>query len=67
MAIPELERAVWQESKIIFNNPRLKITDIIEWTNGEIAHHDGEVIARLRIHSSITVAINSDMDKRKSA
>lgn len=64
MSMATLERAVLAGAKVTFNNPKLKMKDILEWSTGQVTPQDGEVVARVE-DPGVYVAIQKEMDKRK--
>ena len=64
MSIATLERAVLYGAKIAFNNPRLRLKDLREWSTGEIKPHEGEVVVRVP-DPGVFVAVKTENDKRK--
>lgn len=46
MSFATLERAVLANAKVKFNNPKLRMKDIMEWSTGEIEPSDvSEIVA----------------------
>ncbi len=37
MTFRDLEKSVWAEAKKVFNNPKLRLKDILEWSTSEEA------------------------------
>jgi hypothetical protein len=66
MGMATLERAVLAGAKIVFDNPKLKMKDIQEWSSGDIKPHEGEVVAEVP-DPGVFVAIKAENDKRKRA
>lgn len=64
MSMATLERAVLAGAKITFNNPKLRMKDILEWSTGTVKAEAGEVVARVD-DPGVNVAIKKEMDKRK--
>lgn len=64
MSMATLERAVLAGAKVTFNNPKLKMKDILEWSTGPVKAEDGEVVARVD-DPGVNVAIMKELDKRK--
>jgi hypothetical protein len=64
MSVATLERAVLAGAKIILNNPKLKMRDIMEWSTGDIEPHEGEIVVRVP-DPGVNVAVKNDCDKRK--
>lgn len=36
MALSPLERQVWTEARKLFNNPNLRLKDLLEWSTSEV-------------------------------
>ncbi len=66
MSMATLERAVLAGAKVAFNNPRLRMKDLREWSTGEVKPHDGEVVAHVE-DPGVNVAVLIAHDKRKVA
>lgn len=64
MSMATLERAVLAGAKIVFNNPKLRMKDILEWSTGKVKAEEGEVVARVD-DPGVYVAISKEHDKRK--
>jgi len=64
MSMRDLEGIIKNEAAMILNNHKLRIKDMQEWSSGEIAPHEGEVVIKLQ-SMSIWVAVKKEMDKRK--
>lgn len=47
MSMRSLENAILAGAKVVLNNPKLRMKDILEWTTGEVLPHDGEVVVRV--------------------
>lgn len=65
MSMATLERAILAGAKTVFNNPKLRLKDIQEWSSGEIKPHDGEVSVRVP-DPGVYVAVKTECDKRKA-
>lgn len=63
MSLASVEREIAREAVEFFNNPKIRVKDIMEWSSGEIKPHDGEVAERLP-KMRLFVAIKKEMDKR---
>jgi hypothetical protein len=63
MGIRQLENTITLEARTIFNNPKLRVKDLIEWSTGEVNPQQGEVVAKMP-RSGIYVVINTKHDKR---
>ena len=64
MSMATLERAVLVGAKIVLNNPKLKMKDILEWSTGEVKPQDGEMVVRVP-DPGVFVAVKAENDKRK--
>lgn len=42
MSMRDLERSILEELQIVTGNPKLKVKDIMEWSNAKLKPHDGE-------------------------
>ncbi len=66
MTLRDMEKAIWQEAKTVLNNPKLRLKDILEWSNGEIEpEEEGEIVAQLPV-MRIYVCVLKEHDKRAS-
>ncbi len=63
MGMREEERAITDEARTVFNNPKLRIKDVMEWSTGDIKPQAGEVTARLP-GCGVNVTIKAEHDKR---
>lgn len=63
MSMATLERAVLAGARIVFNNPKLKMKDVQEWSSGEIKAQEGEVVAYVP-DPGVYAAILKTHDKR---
>jgi hypothetical protein len=63
MSMRSLESAITYEACRFFNNPKLRVKDLMEWSTGEIAAREGEVVARMALNG-VHVAIKTECDKR---
>ena len=61
-----LEREILAEARLVLNNPKLRMNDIMEWTTGCVKPYDGEVSFVLPDHNGITVCVKTACDKRKA-
>lgn len=59
----DLERAILADAKQVFNNKKLRLKDLMEWSTGKIESRDDEVVAVMP--DGINVAIKKEHDKRK--
>ncbi len=65
MSFKEVEKAVWKEAKVVFNNPKLRLKDILEWSTGNPKPEtDKEVVAKLP-DIGVSVCVLKVHDKRK--
>jgi hypothetical protein len=63
MSMATLERAVLAGAKLTFNNPKLKMKDIQEWSTGEVEVQSGEISAWIP-DPGVYVTIKRENDKR---
>lgn len=63
MGMRDLERAILADAKQVFNNKKLRLKDLMEWSTGKIESRDDEVVAVMP--DGINVAIKKEHDKRK--
>lgn len=63
MSIRALESAITAEARRHFNNPKLRVKDIQEWSSGPIEPQAGEVVARMPLNG-VWVAIKAEHNKR---
>lgn len=63
MSLRSLESAITAEARRFFNNPKLRVKDIQEWSTGELKPQEGEVVGRMPFNG-IWVAIKAECDKR---
>jgi hypothetical protein len=63
MSIRSLESAITSEARRHFNNPRLRVKDLMEWSTSEVKAEPGEVAERLPLNG-VWVAIKHECDKR---
>lgn len=63
MGMRDLERAILADAKLVFNNKKLRLKDLMEWSTGKIESRDDEVVAVMP--DGINVAIKKEHDKRK--
>jgi len=66
MSLRSLESAITYAARQHFNNQKLRVKDLMEWSSVEIKPEEGEVAAFLPLHG-VWVAIKSEHDKRKAA
>ena len=68
MTFRDLERQVWQEAKEVFNNPKLRLKDILEWSTSKAAvmrnMKTGEVFAG--VPCGCWVCVLTKHDKRQA-
>ena len=69
MSIRDIEKKIWDEAKVTFNNPKLRLKDMLEWSTSESSVESGleseDVMAALGGEmKGIWVAIDSLHDKR---
>jgi hypothetical protein len=65
MSMATLERAILAGMKTTFNNPKLRLKDIQEWSTGEITPRAGEVAVFVP-DPGVYVAVKTEYDKRKA-
>jgi hypothetical protein len=65
MSMRQLESAITSEARRIFNNPKLRVKDLMEWSTGQIKPQDGEVVERMPLNG-VYVAIKAECDKRSN-
>lgn len=63
MGMQTMERAITEEARRVFCNPKLRVKDILEWSSGNIKPQAGEVVVRLPGYG-VDVAIAEANDKR---
>ena len=66
MSMRALESAITSEARRIFNNPKLRVKDLMEWSTGQIKSQDGEVVEKMPLNG-VYVAIKAECDKRSNA
>jgi high-affinity K+ transport system ATPase subunit B len=64
MGMRELERLICASARVVLNNRKLRVKDIMEWSTGEINPQDGEVVIRVA-DLGVWVAVKKEHDKRK--
>ena len=69
MTFAEMQRRVWTRAKEVFNNPKLRLKDLLEWSTSEDAvkrnMESGDVMAE--VSCGIWVCVLKKHDKRKAA
>ena len=65
MSMRALESAITSEARRIFNNPKLRVKDLKEWSTGQIKSQDGEVVEKMPLNG-VYVAIKAECDKRSN-
>lgn len=64
MALHDVEREIWQSAKVIVNNPKLRLKDILEWSTGDIKpESDEEIVVRVP-DPGVNICIFKKYDKR---
>ena len=63
MSMRSLESAITTEARIVFNNKKLRIKDLLEWSTCGIAPRATEVV-ELMPSNKVYVAISVEHDKR---
>lgn len=66
MSMRTLESAVLYGAREMFNNRKLRLKDIQEWSSGELEPHDGEVAAYVP-DPGVWVSVKTECDKRKAS
>lgn len=64
MSLASLEREMLQEARTVFNNPKLKKTDIIEWSTGGVNPADADEVTGRLPRLKINVCVPAKADKR---
>jgi len=65
MSIATLEKTILAEAKARFQNRKLRIEDLMEWSTAEIEPQEGEVVAFLS-GMGVWVAIRAELDRSVS-
>jgi hypothetical protein len=65
MSMRALESAITSEACRVFNNPDLRVKDLMEWSTAVIEPGDGEVVERLPLNG-VYGAIQLECDKRRT-
>lgn len=63
MSLRSLESSITLEARRFFNNPKLRVKDLQEWSTAELVAPEGEVSARMPING-VYVSIKTENDKR---
>lgn len=63
MSFATLERMVLAGAKIFFNNRKLRLKDLMEWSTGELKPAEGEVAGYIP-DPGVWVCIKQELDKR---
>lgn len=66
MSMRQLESAITSEARRIFDNPKLRVKDLMEWSTGQIKPQDGETVEKMPLNG-VYVAIKVECDKRSNA
>lgn len=66
MSMRSLESAIASEARRMFNNPKLRVKDLMEWSSEQITPRAGEVVERMPLNG-VYVAIQVEHDKRPGA
>lgn len=67
MGMRKLESELVAEARVLFNNPKLRVKDMLEWSTGPVEAAAGEVSAQLQPpskYAGIMIAISATHDKR---
>lgn len=62
MSVATFERELWREAKVMLNNPKLKLKEILEWRTADIKPQKGEIVIKL---TDAWVAVPEACDKRE--
>lgn len=65
MSMATLERAVLAGARLVLENPKLKMKEILEWSTGSIKTEPGEITIRVP-DPGVNVAVKKECDKRKA-
>lgn len=63
MSLRSFESSLASEARVVFNNRKLRVKDLMEWRMTEVKPHDDEVVAYLPLNG-VWVAIKKELDKR---
>ena len=66
MSIRQFESMITAEARMIFNNPKLRVKDLMEWCTTYIEPVDGEVTEFMPLNK-VFVALKKECDKRVNA
>lgn len=58
-----LEREILAEARVVFDNPKLRKKDLLEWSTGPVTAQPGEVVELLPT-LRVSVAIDEKNDRR---
>lgn len=64
MSWATLERAVLAGAKVKFQNPRLRLKNLMEWCSAKISPEEGEVTDYVS-NPGVWVTIKKELDKRE--
>ncbi len=64
MTMRDLERATWQEAKVVFNNPKLRLKDLLEWSTGDVKPESDDEVVAILPELRLSVCIDKKHDKR---
>ncbi len=64
MTMRDLERATWQEAKVVFNNPKLRLKDLLEWSTGDVKPESDDEVVAILPELQLSVCIDKKHDKR---
>lgn len=64
MGIRQLESAITWEARTVFENSKLRVKDVQEWSSAPIKPKPGEVVEKMPLNG-VWVAIREECDKRK--
>lgn len=64
MSLRSLEKAIWTELKVVLNNPKIRLKDMLEWSTHTIhAAEEGEIVLELK-DPAVFVCVKAELDKR---
>lgn len=64
MSIASLERELVYHARVILNNQKLRVKDLLEWSSGPVAPRDGEIELRI---NELNCVFAAGTDKRPAA
>lgn len=63
MSLASLEREILAEAKTAFNNKKLRLKDLLEWSTAKVKPRNGEAVLKLD-DLKVNVRVAKDHDKR---